>query len=228
MTPMARIYNTADPREREEGIAAATGALRRGELVILPTDTVYGIAADAFSPLAVMSLLGAKGRGREMPPPVLISSVGTINALARDIPGWVHELVDQFWPGPLTVVCNQQSSLQWDLGDTRGTVAVRMPRDEVTLELLGRTGPLAVSSANLSGQPAALDAASANDMLGPATAVILDAGVSPHGEGSTILDCTQVQPRILREGALKTSVLSKALAALDVELGHFVDAAGSE
>lgn len=228
MTPVARIYDTSHPGEREEGIAAATGALRRGELVILPTDTVYGIAADAFSPLAVMSLLGAKGRGREMPPPVLISSVGTINALARDIPGWVHELLDQFWPGPLTVVCNQQSSLQWDLGDTRGTVAVRMPRDEVTLELLGRTGPLAVSSANLSGQPAALDAASASEMLGPATAVILDAGTSPHGQSSTILDCTQVQPRILREGALAASVLSEALMALNVELGHFGDAAGSE
>lgn len=220
---MARIYTTSNPTEREEGIAAATGALRRGELVIVPTDTVYGIAADAFSPLAVMSLLGAKGRGREMPPPVLISSVGTINALARDIPGWVHELLDRFWPGPLTVVCNQQSSLQWDLGDTRGTVAVRMPKDDVTLELLGRTGPLAVSSANLSGQPAAVDAMAANDMLGAATAVILDAGPSPEGEGSTILDCTQVQPRILREGALKTSVLEEALSALGIELGHFDD-----
>ena len=225
---MARIFDTSNPAEREEGIAAATGALRRGELVILPTDTVYGIAADAFSPLAVMSLLGAKGRGRDMPPPVLISSVGTINALARDIPGWVHELLDQFWPGPLTVVCNQQTSLQWDLGETRGTVAVRMPQDDVALEVLGRTGPLAVSSANLSGQPAAVDAATANDMLGPATAVILDAGPSLQGEGSTILDCTQVQPRILREGALKTPRLIGALSALDVELGDFADAAGSE
>lgn len=215
---MALIYDTSNPTEREEGIAAATGALRRGELVILPTDTVYGIAADAFSPLAVMSLLGAKGRGREMPPPVLISSVGTINALARDIPGWVHDLVDQFWPGPLTVVCHQQSSLQWDLGETRGTVAVRMPKDDVALELLGRTGPLAVSSANLTGQPAAVDAAAANDMLGPACAVILDAGPSPAGEGSTILDCTQLQPRILRAGALSTPDLTQALTALGVEL----------
>lgn len=225
---MALIYDTSNPTEREEGIAAATGALRRGELVIVPTDTVYGIAADAFSPLAVMSLLGAKGRGREMPPPVLISNVGTINALARDIPGWVHDLVDQFWPGPLTVVCNQQASLQWDLGETRGTVAVRMPRDEVTLELLGRTGPLAVSSANLTGQPAAVDAAAANAMLGPATAVILDGGPSAAGEGSTILDCTQLQPRILREGALKTPDLIKALTALGVELAQFGDDEGSQ
>lgn len=221
MSPMARIYNTADPGEREEGIAAATGALRRGELVIVPTDTVYGVAADAFSPLAVMSLLGAKGRGREMPPPVLISNVGTINALARDIPAWVHQLLDKFWPGPLTVVCREQSSLKWDLGETRGTVAVRMPEDSVTLELLGRTGPLAVSSANLSGQPAALDAAAAAAMLGPATAVILDAGPSARGEGSTILDCTGVQPRILRDGALKKSVLAAALAELSVELAEY-------
>ncbi|MGN6161375.1 MAG: L-threonylcarbamoyladenylate synthase [Marmoricola sp.] len=220
---MARTYDTSDPAEREEGIAAATAALRRGELVIVPTDTVYGIAADAFSPLAVMSLLGAKGRGREMPPPVLISNVGTINALARDIPSWVHELVDQFWPGPLTVVCHQQASLQWDLGETRGTVAVRMPKDEVALELLGRTGPLAVSSANLTGQPAAVDAVAAQDMLGSATAVILDAGPSAAGEGSTILDCTQLQPRLLREGALKTPVLVEALTALGVELAEFPD-----
>lgn len=223
MTPMARVYNTAHPGEREEGIADATGALRRGELAIIPTDTVYGIAADAFSPLAVMSLLGAKGRGREMPPPVLISNVGTVNALARDIPGWVHSLLDQFWPGPLTVVCHQQTALKWDLGETRGTVAMRMPQDEVALELLGRTGPLAVSSANLSGQPAALNAQDADDMLGPATAVILDAGPSEVGESSTILDCTGIQPRILREGALKKSVLVEALAELDVELATFAE-----
>lgn len=225
---MALIYDTSNPTEREEGIAAATGALRRGELVIVPTDTVYGIAADAFSSLAVMSLLGAKGRGREMPPPVLIPNVGTLNALARDIPGWIHDLVDQFWPGPLTVVCNQQSSLQWDLGDTRGTVAVRMPKDEVTLELLGRTGPLAVSSANLTGQAAAVDAAAAHAMLGPATAVILDGGPSAAGEGSTILDCTQLQPRILRKGALTTPDLTLALTALGVELADFGDAGGAQ
>lgn len=218
---MARTYNTADPGEREEGIAAATGALRRGELAIIPTDTVYGIAADAFSPLAVMSLLSAKGRGRDMPPPVLISNVGTINALARDLPTWVHDLLDKFWPGPLTVVCHEQSSLKWDLGETRGTVAVRMPEDPVALELLGRTGPLAVSSANLSGQPAALDAATADESLGPLTAVILDAGTSPMGESSTILDCTGVQPRILREGALKTPVLAAALADLGLELATY-------
>lgn len=218
MTLMARVYDTSNPSEREEGIADATGALRRGELAIIPTDTVYGIAADAFSPLAVMSLLGAKGRGREMPPPVLISNVGTVNALARDIPGWVHALLDQFWPGPLTVVCHQQTALKWDLGETRGTVALRMPKDEVALELLGRTGPLAVSSANLSGQTAAVTAQEAADMLGPATAVILDAGRAVAGQGSTILDCTQLQPRILREGALATNTLVDALTALGVEL----------
>lgn len=217
----------SNPAEREEGIADATGALRRGELAIIPTDTVYGIAADAFSPLAVMSLLGAKGRGREMPPPVLISNVGTINALARDIPGWVHSLLDQFWPGPLTVVCNQQSALKWDLGETRGTVALRMPKDDIALELLGRTGPLAVSSANFSGQPAALTAQEANDMLGATTAVVLDAGTSKAGVGSTILDCTQMQPRILREGALETSGIVRALAALDVELADFADDEGT-
>ena len=133
---------------------------------MLPTDTVYGIGADAFDPDAVKALLEAKGRGREMPPPVLISSATTLDALATDVPGYVRALVEAFWPGPLTLVCTQQASLQWDLGDTRGTVAVRMPDHEVALELLERTGPMAVSSANLTGQPAATDAEQAEEMLG--------------------------------------------------------------
>lgn len=220
---MARLYNTAEPGEREAGIADATGALRRGELVVMPTDTVYGLAADAFSPLAVMSLLGAKGRGREMPPPVLVANVGTVNALARDVPAWVHSLVEKFWPGPLTVVLNQNSALKWDLGETRGTVAVRMPGGEVALDLLGRTGPLAVSSANLSGQPAAVTGLEAHESLGAVTAVVLDAGPAEIGEGSTILDCTQAQPRILREGALARDVIVEALTELGIELAVFDD-----
>ena len=149
---------------------------------MLPTDTVYGIGADAFDPDAVKALLEAKGRGREMPPPVLISAATTLDALATDVPGYARALVDAFWPGPLTLVCTQQSSLQWDLGDTRGTVAVRMPDHEVALELLERTGPLAVSSANLTGRPAATDAEQAEEMLGDGVAVIVDAGEAP-GQG---------------------------------------------
>ena len=154
----AQRFRTAEETEREAGVATAALAVQRGQLVVLPTDTVYGIGADAFDPDAVSRLLAAKGRGREMPPPVLVSAPTTLDALAVGVPSYARALIQELWPGPLTLVCRQQPSLQWDLGDTRGTVAVRMPDHAVALELLARTGPLAVSSANKSGLPAATDA----------------------------------------------------------------------
>ena len=185
---------------------------------MLPTDTVYGIGADAFDPDAVKALLEAKGRGRDMPPPVLISAATTLDALATDVPGYARALVDEFWPGPLTLVCTQQASLQWDLGDTRGTVAVRMPDHEVALELLERTGPLAVSSANLTGRPAATDADQAEEMLGEQVDVIVDAGAAPGREASTIVDVTGSQGRVLRRGALSLDELNAVLEPLGATL----------
>ena len=206
---MSTRYDLSDPHSREEGITAAVTAVRRGQLVVLPTDTVYGLAADAFDADAVQRLLDAKGRGRDMPPPVLISAVTTLEALATDLPGWVTGLTEHYWPGPLTIVCRQQPSLRWDLGEARGTVAIRMPDDEATLDLLGRTGPLAVSSANSTGQPAALDADDADDMVGWAVEVILDGGPSAGTTASTIVDCTGTRPRILREGAISADELAR-------------------
>lgn len=210
MTDVDRRSTSTD-EEQETAIEAAAGAVRRGELVVIPTDTVYGLAADAFSHEAVRALLDAKGRGREMPPPVLISAVTTLDALAEDVPDWARTLVEQFWPGPLTLVCRQQGSLMWDLGETRGTVAVRMPDHELALAVLERTGPLAVSSANVTGRPAATDADAAEEMLGHAVAVIVDAGASPGGEASTIIDATLPQGRVLRLGALSLDVLNAAI-----------------
>jgi tRNA threonylcarbamoyl adenosine modification protein (Sua5/YciO/YrdC/YwlC family) len=211
-------YLTSDPGQLELGLTAAVGAIRSGDLVVLPTDTVYGIAADAFDPPAVSRLLVAKGRGREMPPPVLINAPATLDALASGVPGWVRTLVDHCWPGPLTVVVREQGSLQWDLGDTRGTVAVRMPHDPVALALLERTGPLAVSSANLSGRPAATDADQAEEMLGDWVDVVLDGGPTTSDLASTILDCTGERPRVLRVGALPPEELRALLSADGVEL----------
>lgn len=204
---MSTRYDLSDPASREEGIAAAVAAVRRGQLIVLPTDTVYGIGVDAFEADGVQRLLDAKGRGRDMPPPVLISAATTLEALATDLPGWVQGLTEHYWPGPLTIVCRQQPSLRWDLGETRGTVALRMPDDEATLDLLGRTGPLAVSSANSTGHPAATDADSAEEMLGWAVEVILDGGPSSRAVASTIVDCTGTRPRILREGAITAAEL---------------------
>jgi tRNA threonylcarbamoyl adenosine modification protein (Sua5/YciO/YrdC/YwlC family) len=211
-------YDLSDPKSREAGLAAAVTAVRRGQLVVLPTDTVYGLGVDAFDAEGVQRLLDAKGRGRDMPPPVLISSDTTLEALATEIPAWATGLISEYWPGPLTIVCRQQPSLRWDLGESRGTVAIRMPDDEGALELLGRTGPLAVSSANNHGHPAATTAAEAVDMLGWAVEVILDGGPSQGSVASTIVDCTGTRPRVLREGAVGQTRLSETLRGLGTEL----------
>jgi tRNA threonylcarbamoyl adenosine modification protein (Sua5/YciO/YrdC/YwlC family) len=149
---------------------------------------------------------------------VLISAATTLEALAMDLPGWVQGLTEHYWPGPLTIVCRQQPSLQWDLGESRGTVAVRMPHDQGALDLLSRTGPLAVSSANVTGAPAATDAEAAERMLGDSVEVLLDGGPSPGAEASTIIDCTGTRPRILREGVVGHSELSAVLEGLGTEL----------
>jgi L-threonylcarbamoyladenylate synthase len=199
---MSAWYDCSDETQRTEGLKAAADAVLRGELVVLPTDTVYGIGADAFSPAAVAALLAAKGRGRDMPPPVLVGTVRAASALVEDLGPWGQQLIDEFWPGGLTIVCRASRTLSWDLGETKGTVAVRMPQDEVTLELLRETGPMAVSSANLSGSPAATTAAEARDQLGDSVAVYLDGGPSTGGQASTIVDLTGDAPQLLRQGAI--------------------------
>ena len=186
--------------------SAAVDAVLDGDLIVLPTDTVYGIAADAFKPEAVQRLLDAKGRGRDMPPPVLISAVETLDALATSVGETGRALCEKFWPGALTVICHAQSSLMWDLGDTKGTVALRVPDHEQTRELLSRTGPLAVSSANISGKPAAADVYDAERQLGDSVRVYLDGGPVADAAAtalpSTIVDLTGDVPRLVRAGAL--------------------------
>lgn len=209
---MSLRFDLSVESQREEGLTEATRTVQRGRLVVLPTDTVYGVGCDAFDEDAVERLLEAKGRGRDMPPPVLVSAKTTLEAIAVDVPAWARTLVDALWPGPLTLVLRQQPSLQWDLGETRGTVAVRMPDHEAALELLSRTGPMAVSSANLSGHPAATTADEAEVMLGDSVRVILDGGQSPDAVPSTIVDCTGPEGRVLRRGAISVERLNEVLA----------------
>ena len=199
---MSTWFDCSDETQRTEGLAAAAAAVLSGELVVLPTDTVYGVGADAFSPAAVTRLLAAKGRGREAPPPVLVGSTRAASALVDDLGPWGQQLIDEFWPGGLTIVCRAQRTLNWDLGDTKGTVAVRMPEDPVALDLLKETGPMAVSSANLTGKPAATTAEQAREQLGDAVAIYLDGGPSAGGLASTIVDLTGDVPRMLRQGAI--------------------------
>lgn len=208
---MSRSFDCADPEQRARGLAEAAAALRRGELVVLPTDTVYGVAADAFSPTAVAALLAAKGRGRDMPVPVLVGALPTLDAVVSSLSGPARALVEAFWPGPLTLVTHHQPSLAWDLGDTRGTVAVRMPLHPVALELLRTVGPLAVSSANRSGLPPAPGVEQARSQLGERVAVYLDGGPCPDPVPSTIVDVTGEPPRVLREGALPLARLREVV-----------------
>ncbi|KQY43130.1 L-threonylcarbamoyladenylate synthase [Cellulomonas sp. Root137] len=204
-----RITPASDPTTWGPALDEAVNVLSRGGLVVLPTDTVYGIAADAFTPPAVQALLDAKGRGRQMPPPVLIPDVRTLDGLATDVPVGARALAEVFWPGGLTLIVRAQPSLAWDLGETRGTVALRVPDHETALALLRRTGPLAVSSANTTGSPAAVTAQAAYDQLGDSVAVYLDAGDAPGQVASSIVDATGATLRLVRVGALSLEQLNE-------------------
>ncbi|MCM3656643.1 L-threonylcarbamoyladenylate synthase [Agromyces mediolanus] len=239
---MTAIYDCSVDAQLLTGMRLARGAIGRGELVVLPTDTVYGLAADAFAPAAVQRLLEAKGRGRTSPPPVLVPGIPTLDALAAEVPDAVRELVAAFWPGGLTLILRAQPSLQWDLGETRGTVALRMPSHPIALELLSETGPLAVSSANLSGRPSATTAAEAEAMLGDSVAVYLEAGPSgagyeavgerPGDLSSTIVDATALASggplRIARAGVITreriAEVVGEELLAPIVDADSAADA----
>ncbi|MDJ0313058.1 L-threonylcarbamoyladenylate synthase [Arthrobacter sp. H35-D1] len=217
-------YNCTNETQRVEGLAEAKKAIDAKQLIVMPTDTVYGIAADAFSPRAVATLLAAKGRGRNMPPPVLIPRIGTMEGLATDISDDARKLAEKYWPGPLTLIFHSQPSLTWDLGETQGTVGLRVPDDQLALDLLTLTGPLAVSSANRTGQPAAQTASAAREQLAESVEVYLEGGFRPlegtEPEPSTIVDATGLRLRVVREGAISLAeiqrVVPSALGA-DVE-----------
>lgn len=228
---MQRIYDCSIDTDLLTGMRLAKVSLGRNELVILPTDTVYGLAADAFSPKGVASLLAAKGRGPQSPPPVLIGNFAALHALADIVPDVAQRLADTFWPGALTMILKSQPSLTWDLGETKGTVALRMPDHKIALALLEEVGPLAVSSANLTGEPAAATCQQAEAYLGDKVAVYLDGGASPKAQASTILDLTDIvdsydsdgkltttgKIRIVRQGALSEAKIRSVAAELLAE-----------
>ncbi|MCP1387317.1 L-threonylcarbamoyladenylate synthase [Corynebacterium sp. TA-R-1] len=205
------IYNCLSPEGREDGLRAATDAVRAGQCVVLPTDTVYGIGADAFNNAAVAQLLATKRRGPDMPVPVLVGSWITIQGLVREFTETAKTLVEAFWPGGLSIIVPEAPSLPWNLGDTRGTVLLRMPNQPLALELLQETGPLAVSSANISGNAPALTASEAKQQFGDAVGVYLDGGPAEVGEPSTIIDISRSEPVILREGAIPTERIGEVL-----------------
>ncbi len=214
------IFDCSDLGERSIGIAAAIDAVERGDLVVLPTDTAYGIGADAFNDVAVTQLLAAKRRGRDMPVPVLVASRRTVDGLVVSLSSRARDLMAAFWPGGLTLVVDQAPWLAWDLGETGGTVAVRMPLHPVTLEVLAATGPAAVSSANISGKPPADTAAAAQQQFGSSVAVYLEAGPSGEPVPSSIVDVTGDVPVLLRAGAITMEQLREVAPELEVPVGE--------
>lgn len=215
---MSQRVDATDPHNREQAITTAANAVKGGRLVVLPTDTVYGIGCDAFDNQAVDALLRAKHRGPDMPVPVLVGSWDTVQGLVREYSFNMRRLVEAFWPGGLSVVVHQAPSLPWNLGDTRGTVMLRMPMHPVALELLNQTGPMAVSSANISGQPPATSVEQAENQLGEDVGVYIDGGEATIGEASTIVDLSSGRPRILREGATTAEKVGEVLGMSAAEL----------
>lgn len=208
---MTEVFDCSDPGQRAAGIASAISALKGGRLVVLPTDTVYGIGADAFDGTAVAALLAAKGRGRDMPVPVLVGSWHTIDGLVYSVPDAARELIQAFWPGALSLVVRQAPSLQWDLGDAHGTVMLRMPLHPIAIELLREVGPMAVSSANISGRAAAVTAAEAREQLGDLVETYLEGGPSAQQAASTIVDLTGAEPKVLRQGPVSLAAIAEVL-----------------
>lgn len=208
---MSHVFDCSDEADRAAGLASAVSAAKGGRLVVLPTDTVYGIGADAFDSSAVAALLAAKGRGRDMPVPVLVGSWNTIDGLVYSVPPAARELIRAFWPGALSLVVRQAPSLQWDLGDADGTVMLRMPLHPVAIDLLRQVGPMAVSSANISGSPPAVTVQQAREQLGDRVEVYLDGGPATEQAASTIVNLTGPSPVILREGPVSADRIGTVL-----------------
>ena len=215
------VYDCSSIAQRTAGLKHAARALAADACVVLPTDTVYGIGANAFSARGVATLLAAKGRSRAMPPPVLIAHAGVLDGLADEVSDDARALARAFWPGGLTLIFHSHPSLGWDLGETHGTVALRVPDDELAQALLIESGPLAVSSANRTGHPAASTAGAAVDMLGDSVELYLDGGPRPVGGPadrdpvpSTIVDCTGETPLLVRHGTVSLARLRSVVPSV--------------
>jgi tRNA threonylcarbamoyl adenosine modification protein (Sua5/YciO/YrdC/YwlC family) len=209
-----RLFDCRTIAERDRGIRAAIDAIGSGDLVVLPTDTVYGIGADAFKPWSVTNLLNARG-GQQVAPPVLVGSRHTLDGLVTRMPPAARDLVEAFWPGALTIIVEQSPTLQWELGDTGGTVAVRMPLHPVALEVLRATGPMAVTTANATGNPAPATATEAREQLSYKVSVYLEAGQCPSPVPSTIVDVTGDRPKLIRAGAITAEQVREVVGLLE-------------
>jgi len=194
-----------------QAIETALAIIRSGEAVAFPTDTVYGVGVLAFDTAAIDKLFEAKIRDPGKAIPILLGDPAQLSRVARDVPALALRLAQRFWPGPLTLVVPSHPGLPPNLSPAP-TVGVRMPDHPVALALLRRSGPLAVTSANLSGEKNAIRAQEVLAQLGGRIPLILDGGRTPGGSPSTVVDCTGQQPVILRPGPLSLEALKAALS----------------
>ena len=213
---MSFPYDCTDPAGRRLGLEAAVSGVQNGLLVVLPVESSYSLACDAFSVPGVAELLAVKGDPARRPPVVAVPTVRTLDGLATDVPPATRALAEAFWPGMLTIVCTVQPTLRWDLGNSRGTVSLRMPVHPLALELLARTGPLAFTTAAPTGTPAPRDCEAARELLGDDVGVYLDAGPAPWSTTSTVVDGRGGVPRVVRLGAVTLEELRSVVPDVDV------------
>jgi tRNA threonylcarbamoyl adenosine modification protein (Sua5/YciO/YrdC/YwlC family) len=209
-------YDCTDPAGRRNGLAAAVSGVQDGLLVVLPVESSYALACDAFSVPAVADLLARKGDPARRPPAVAVPTVRTLDGLAADVAPATRALAEAFWPGLLTLVCSAQPTLRWDLGNNRGTVSLRMPVHPLALELLSRTGPHAFTTAAPTGTQAPRTCEGARELLGDDVGVYLDAGPAPWTATSTVVDGRGEVPRVVRLGGVTLEELRSVAPDVDV------------
>ena len=197
--------------DREGALEAAAKEFDAGGIVVFPTDTVYGVGADAFNPEATARIFAAKQRPRSMALPVLVARPRQAWALCSEVPRSAQVLVAAFWPGPLTLILPEAEGLSWDLGETRGGVAVRMPAHDDLLDLILMVGPLAATSANISGRPTPTTVEGVAGQLGDAVSLYVDGGPASSDVPSTIVDLTGWRTKVVREGPISKQAVQEAL-----------------
>ncbi len=195
-------------RDREAAIAQAAKTILEGGIVVIPTETVYGLAANAFNPAAVAAIFAAKGRPNDNPLIVHISDTSMLSKVAVDINDAARALMQAYWPGPLSLVLKKHPNIPNEVSAGLPTVAVRMPENEIARDIIARSGvPLAAPSANLSGKPSPTTAMHAFEDMGGRVPLIIDGGPCTTGVESTVVDLTGAVPAILRPGGITPEMI---------------------
>jgi L-threonylcarbamoyladenylate synthase len=199
---MRRVF--VDPAApQRDAIEEAVTWIRKGGVVAVPTDTLYGLAADPFNRVAVARVFDAKGREATRALPLIAADVAQVEAHLGLLPPIARRLADRFWPGPLTLVVAAPRALAPEVTGPAGTVGVRVPANDIARAIcVGCERPITATSANVSGEPATSDPEVVERTLGDLLDMLLDAGPTPGGEPSTIVDATQAEPRLIRAGAV--------------------------